>query len=107
MPYGDADETDPMTLQGVAFDTDDDSTIREMAACFVEEYARTGFDAERILGLFRVKGYAGPYLAYRCLGEAAIRSLIDETLERRRPRQKNVLCECETAGDIRLTVLNG
>jgi hypothetical protein len=31
MPYGDVDAIDPMTLQGVAFDTDDDCAVREMA----------------------------------------------------------------------------
>ncbi len=107
MPYGDADATDPMTLQGVAFDTDDDCAVREMAACFVEEYARSGFDGERILGLFRVKGYAGPHLAYRSLGEEAIRSLIGEILERWGPRPRNIAVEYRAAGDVRLAVLNG
>lgn len=80
MPYDDPDVTDPMTLHGVALPADDDSSMREMAACFIEEYARLGFDEEQILHLFSVQGYAGPALARRMLGEAAIQSLVRDEL---------------------------
>jgi hypothetical protein len=80
MPYDDPDATDPMTLHGVAVETDDDRAMRDMAECFVEEYARSGFDADRILRMFMTKGYAAPFLAYQALGEEAIRRMIDELL---------------------------
>ena len=89
MPYDDVDATDPMTLTGVSFETDDLDTPtggllahKEMAACFVEEYVRLGFDRERLLHMFRVRGYAGPNLAYRLLGEAVIVSVVDSVLAR-------------------------
>ena len=80
MPYQEADSSDPMTLQGVVFDSDDDWAVREMAECFVDEFVRLGFDADRLLRLFRTPGYAGPYLAYRALGDEAIRGMIVEKL---------------------------
>ena len=64
MPYDDPDPTDPMTLHGVAVETEDDGPMIDMAACFVEEYLRSGFDADRVLGVFKTQGYAGPFLAF-------------------------------------------
>lgn len=80
MPYDDPDLTDPMTLHGVAVPAADDSSIWEMAACFIEEYARLGFDEEQILHMFRVQGYAGPALARRVLGDKAIELLVRDEL---------------------------
>ncbi len=67
-----------MTLHGIAVETHDESAVREMAECFVVEFTRLGFDPNRILQLFKTPGYAGPFLAYRALGEDVIRALIDE-----------------------------
>ena len=83
MPYDDPDPTDPMTLHGVAVETEDDSAMIDMAECFVEEYLRSGFDADRVLGVFRTRGYAGPYLAFQSLGEDAIRQMIEAHLSLR------------------------
>ena len=85
MPYNDPDATDPMTLTGVVIETEDDRAMREMADCFVEEYTRLGFDAERLLHLFKTRGYIGPFMAYSALGEPAIRALIEEHARRRGP----------------------
>ncbi len=78
MPYDDPDPTDPMTLHGVAVETEDDGPMIDMALCFVEEYLRSGFDADRVLQVFKTQGYAGPYLAFQSLGEDAIRKMIEE-----------------------------
>lgn len=86
MPYDDPDATDPMTLHGVMFDTDGDAAQREMAACFIEEYIRLGFDRPRLVKLFQTRGYAGPYMARRVLGEETIVQMIDELLARWGPR---------------------
>ncbi len=87
MPYDDPDPADPMTLHGVAVQTDDDHAMRQMAECFVEEYARIGFDSERIGRMFNTRGYAGPFMAREALGEDAIRALIDEQMSlRNHPR---------------------
>ena len=85
MPYGEPDHTDPMTLHGVVLEdvgAPPIDAIREMAECFIDEYARLGFDANRILHMFRTKGYAGPYMATELLGEQAIRELVDLVLAR-------------------------
>ncbi len=85
MPYGEPDQTDPMTLNGVVLEdvgAPTQEAVLEMAECFIDEYARLGFDANRILHMFRTKGYAGPYMATELLGEAAIRELVEMVLAR-------------------------
>ena len=106
MPYEDPDPTDPMTLHGVAVETDDDQAMRDMAACFVEEYARLGFDSERIMAVFKTKGYAGPHMALEAMGETAIGKLIADTMELRRPRPSVGAMEVLPGTDIRLPVLD-
>ena len=86
MPYDDPDTTDPMTLHGVMFDVDDADAHREMAECFIEEYIRLGFDRARLVKLFHTRGYAGPHMALKILGEPAIERLIDSCLARWGPR---------------------
>lgn len=81
MPYADPDPTDPMTLHGVAFETPDDSACIDMVLCFIEEYARLGFDADRILRIFRNPGYVGPYGAFCELGENAIKEMIAQEFQ--------------------------
>ncbi|NOT01443.1 MAG: hypothetical protein HOP29_12530 [Phycisphaerales bacterium] len=105
MPYDDPDPTDPMTLHGVAVETEDDSAMREMAECFVEEYARLGCDAIRIMRIFQTPGYAGPYMAYRALGEAAIQSLLEDHMALRNHRSSKLILERTPDGRVSLPVL--
>jgi len=105
MPYDDPDSTDPMTLCGVEFPTADDGAVRAMAECFIEEYARMGFDDERLLRLFTTPGFAGPNLALEALGEDAIRALIAEQLRGRRAAPSRVAMERRAGGAIGLPVL--
>lgn len=77
MPYNEPDATDPMTLHATIVETDDANVQREMAACFIEEYMRMGYGRDRVLSMFKIQDYIGPYMAYRDLGEAAIIELID------------------------------
>ena len=88
MPYQDPDPVDPMTLQGIVVETDAPGAQREMAACFVEEYLRLGFDRGRLLKLFKTPGYIGPYIAHGALGEEAILGLIDEHMRRWGPGRR-------------------
>jgi len=76
MPYDDPDATDPMTLQGMVLETEDEEATREMAECFIEEYSRSGFEPGRVMSMFQSPEYVGPHLAYRTLGERVIRELI-------------------------------
>ena len=106
MPYDDPDATDPMTLHGVVIETEDDGPMRDMATCFVEEYLRSGFDAERILQMFQTKGYAGPFLAFQTLGGSAIRKIIDEQLLLRNGHRSPAPLRCGADGGLSLPVLD-
>ena len=106
MPYEDPDPTDPMTLHGMMFETEDDAAVREMAACFIEEYLRLGFSADRILKMFRTPGYAGTRLACAALGEETIAALIDEYARRRGPCPPRQTFDRNADGDILLPVLD-
>jgi hypothetical protein len=68
---------DPMELIGVVLPADAEA-IQDMAYAFAEEFARMGFDANRIMRLFQQPFYAGAHQAYGALGEAAIRTIIEE-----------------------------
>lgn len=106
MPYEDPDPTDPMTLHGVGVETDNDDAMVEMAACFIEEYARLGFDARRIERMFHTQGYAGPAMALNVLGEERIRKLIAEEVALRGPRTANKNGCTATSAGIALPVLD-
>ena len=80
MPYEDPDPADPMLLVGVSL-PGDEASQREMVYGIAEEFARMGFDENRILDLFRQPFYAGAHAAYRELGEARVAAMIRETLE--------------------------
>ena len=77
MPYRDPDPTDPSVLVGVAVPADPEA-MREMAWVFAEEFARMGYDAARILAVFRSPFYAGAHHAWRTLGEAEVAAIVEE-----------------------------
>lgn len=105
MPHGDPDETDPMSLQGVMFETEDANVHRQMAECFIEEYFRSGFTFEQIFALFQSDLYAGPRLAYHILGEETIRSIIEEYTRRRFPKPAGTEPRRRPSGDLALPIL--
>ena len=105
MPYDDPDATDPMTLHGVVVETESDAAMCDMAECFVEEYIRSGFDAERILKMFQTQGYAGPFLAYQTLGEDAIRRIIDDLIPLWGSPEDKAARSLSATGQITLPVL--
>ncbi len=109
MPYGDPDNTDPMMLNAVALEDGEApplEAIREMAECFIDEYARLGFDGNRILHMFRTRGYAGPYMATEVLGEEAIGELVESVLARWGGRRTCEIAQRVTKDQLSLTVLN-
>jgi hypothetical protein len=81
MPKDEFDVEDPLELNAMAFVTHEDTTA-EMAACFVEEFARMGFEPRRILSLFRDRRYVGPNMVMEKQGEAFVRDLIEEIFAR-------------------------
>ena len=105
MPYEEPDPTDPMTLQGMVFETEDDQATHDMAECFIEEYIRLGSSAAQIMKMFQTSDYAGPHLAYQVLGEKTITSLIDEIAQRWGPRQPRKPVDRNADGDVILPVL--
>lgn len=107
MPYDDPDPTDPMTLHGVAVETTDDMATLEMAECFIDEYARLGFDTNRILHMFNTRGYAGPYIATSILGKDRIRTLVETVVARWGGRRDGAVGLAVGNRNVSLTVLGG
>ena len=105
MPHSDPDRNDPMALHGVSVETSDDGAMRDMAECFVEEYLRSGFDADRVMKMFETQGYAGAFLAYQTLGEDAIRRIIDELASLRGGRATGAPSAPDSNGRISLPLL--
>ena len=79
MPYNQPDPTDPNVLVGVVLPGSAEAT-REMAYVFAEEYARMGYDGNRLLGLFKNPFYTAVHDAYRALGVKAVQSIIEECI---------------------------
>jgi hypothetical protein len=77
MPYAEPDATDPTILVGVSLPAEAEVT-RDMAWVFAEEFARMGYDAPQILGLFRSPFYAGAHDLLRRLGEPEILAIIED-----------------------------
>jgi hypothetical protein len=80
MPFKDPDPTDPNMLVGVMLPADAEAS-QEMAYVFAEEFARMGYDRDKLLRLFQNPYYAGAHGAYRDLGEEAILKIIDECID--------------------------
>ena len=76
MPYDDPDPTDPQMLVGVML-PGDAASLRTMAEVFADEFARLGYNARQILGLFEEPFYAGAHISYRQLGRDAVREIVD------------------------------
>jgi len=68
---------DPMELRGVELPAGREA-MREMAYVFAEEFARLGYDEERLLRIFKNAFYAGPHRALRALGEPAVEEIVAE-----------------------------
>jgi hypothetical protein len=77
MPYSDPDPTDPQELIGVLL-PGDESSVREMAYTFAEEFARLGHGRDGILALFRSPHYGGAHGAWRALGPERVEAIVDE-----------------------------
>jgi len=63
--------------------------MREMARCFIEEYALMGWPRDRIARLFEQPRYAGAHAIYEERGEAFIRALIDDVLGHQHREEAN------------------
>ena len=79
MPYDEPEPDDPNMLVGVVLPGDEQS-IRNMATVFADEYARLGYDEEKLLNLFSQPFYSGAFAAWKVLGESEIRTLVRESV---------------------------
>src|SRR5689334_11702841 len=81
MPKDEFDFDDPLELNGVAFRSNEDTTDA-MCECFIEEFMRMGYSAQRILGLFRNPHYIGMHMAWLKRGDQPLRDTISQTFAR-------------------------
>ena len=63
---------DPLELTGVVLAVRDETPLKDMAACFVEEFLRDGWSDEQLRAMFRNPHYRGPYLVWRQKGDAYV-----------------------------------
>ncbi len=77
MPYGKHEADDPMMLVGVEAPGSLEAT-RDMAYAFGEEFARMGFDKEKLIGIFQDPEYRAAHNAYMALGENEITTIVNE-----------------------------
>ena len=82
MPKDEFDFEDPLELNGMAFQTNEDTTPA-MGECFVEEFLRLGYGPKQILAFFRNPQYLGMNLVLHKRGELFIREMISEQFARR------------------------
>ena len=76
MPYQDPDEEDPLEFSGMEMAASEAHVV-EMAECFAEEFARTGFPANQIWYMFLNKDFTGTHGALKQLGEIRIKKIIE------------------------------
>lgn len=71
-----------MELNGVALFSEEDTTDA-MTDCFIEEFARLGYNHKQLLALFRNPHYIGMNMALQNRGEQFVRDRIAEYFARR------------------------
>ena len=87
MPYKEPEADDPLELTGVVLPTQDDTSLKEMAVCFVEEFVRDGWSDQQLRAMFRNPCYRGPYLVWRQKGDAYVEAVIAPYVASRRRRR--------------------
>ena len=84
-PRKEPEPDDPFELTGVVLPVQDETSLKEMAVCFVEEFLRDGWSDERLQAMFRNPYYRGPYLVWRQKGDEYVDSIIQEVRRVWRP----------------------
>jgi hypothetical protein len=78
MPHDEFVDEDPMGLVGMVV-PGEPGQLEAMAECFVEEYARMGWDERRLMTLFVNPTFLATHRIYRLKGEDYVRELIRRT----------------------------
>jgi hypothetical protein len=86
--HKEAEEDDPLELQGIGIPDPTGESTRRMAECFAEEFLRMGFPPGRVLALFESPGYALAHRAYEILGATEVRAIVDRAVSQWSPRRK-------------------
>jgi len=79
------EEDDPLELVAVGPFATEEDCLEDMARTFIDEYARLGWNRERLLALFRDPFYQGPHAIYQVKGEAFVQQLITNRVPAYRP----------------------
>ena len=78
LPEKELEGSDPYEVTAARYPVDDPlEADRDMARCFIEEYALMGFTPGHVLRLFREPIYTGTHDVYRRRGEAFVVELIE------------------------------
>ena len=85
MPSKEPEPDDPLELTGVMLAVPDETSLKEMAVCFVEEFLRDGWSDEQLRAIFGNPHYRGPYLVWRQKGDAYVDAVIQEVRQIWRP----------------------
>ncbi|MBI4671062.1 MAG: hypothetical protein HY741_05275 [Chloroflexi bacterium] len=72
---------DPLELVGMVL-PGEPGELEAMAECFIEEYVRLGWDEMRLMTIFRSPMFLATHRIYRQKGEAWVRELIREMLNK-------------------------
>jgi len=83
-----AEQDDPLEIIGVELPNQTEDQLRDMALCMAEEFAREGWDEEKLLAMFKNPFYQGPYLAWKQKGDEFVKSVIKDALAMWRPERK-------------------
>ncbi|HLB49028.1 MAG TPA: hypothetical protein VJL59_18615 [Anaerolineales bacterium] len=78
MPHDEFVDEDPLGLVGMVL-PGEPGQLEAMAECFVEEYARMGWDERRLMTLFVSPVFLATHRIYRQKGEEYVRELIRRT----------------------------
>ena len=113
MPHDEFVDEDPLGLVGMVM-PGEEGQLEAMAECFVEEYARMGWNETRIMTLFTQPLFMATYRVYRLKGESYARELIHKVCARYQPllqhatsESPNVACleeiapNCDLEDDIK------
>jgi hypothetical protein len=106
MPQDEFISEDPLGLVGMVL-PGEEGQLEAMAECFVEEYARMGWNETRIMTLFTQPLFMATHRVYRLKGESYARELIHTVCARYQPllqqntgRLEEIAPNCDLEDDI-------
>ncbi len=105
MPHDEFVDEDPLGLVGMVM-PGEEGQLEAMAECFVEEYARMGWNEARIMTLFTQPLFMATHRVYRLKGESYARELIHKVCARYQPLLQHATAERSNSERLEETVPN-